>query len=78
MEVERQVATQRHEERIRTALTGPQSAVVLVRDLDQAVAVADAYAAEHLEIQTADARAVAARIRNAGAIFVGDYSPVSP
>jgi histidinol dehydrogenase len=50
---------------------------VLVRDLDQAVAVADAYAAEHLEIQTADARAVAARIRNAGAIFVGDYSPVS-
>ncbi|HQD22659.1 MAG TPA: histidinol dehydrogenase, partial [Arachnia sp.] len=69
--------TQRHEERIRTALTGPQSAVVLVRDLDQAVAVADAYAAEHLEIQTADARAVAARIRNAGAIFVGDYSPVS-
>jgi histidinol dehydrogenase len=76
-EVERQVATQRHEERIRTALTGPQSAVVLVRDLDQAVAVADAYAAEHLEIQTADARAVAARIRNAGAIFVGDYSPVS-
>ncbi len=76
-EVERQVRGQRHEERIRTALTGRQSAVVLVRDLDQAVAVADAYAAEHLEIQTADARAVAARIRNAGAIFVGDYSPVS-
>jgi len=76
-EVERQVVGQLHEERIRTALTGRQSAVVLVRDLDQAVAVADAYAAEHLEVQTADARAVAARIRNAGAIFVGGYSPVS-
>lgn len=79
--VQRELAAQvddaRHHERIRTALTGEQSAIVLVRDLDQAVAVADAYAAEHLEIQTADAEAVAARIRNAGAIFVGDYSPVS-
>lgn len=76
-EVARQVVGQRHEERIRTALTGEQSAIVLVRDLDQAVAVADAYAAEHLQIQTADAEAVAARISNAGAIFVGDYAPVS-
>ncbi|MHA6511756.1 histidinol dehydrogenase [Tessaracoccus sp. Z1128] len=72
-----QVPATRHVERIRTALSGPQSAVVLVRDVDQAVAVADAYAAEHLEIQTADAEAVANRIRNAGAIFVGDYAPVS-
>lgn len=76
-EVEQQAATTKHAERIRTALTGEQSAVVLVRDLDQAIAVADAYAAEHLEIQTANAEAVAARVRNAGAIFVGDYSPVS-
>lgn len=76
-EVERQVAETLHIERIRTALTGEQSAIVIVRDLDQAVAVADAYAAEHLEIQTADAPAVAARIRNAGAIFVGDFAPVS-
>ena len=76
-EVERQVADAPHAERIRTALGGDQSAVVLVRDIDQAVQVADAYAAEHLEIQTRDAAAVAARIRNAGAIFVGDYSPVS-
>lgn len=76
-ELERQVAATKHSERIRTALTGPQSAVLLVRDLDQAVAVADAYAAEHLEIQTRDAAAVANRIRNAGAIFVGDHSPVS-
>lgn len=76
-ELEPQVAVTKHRERIRTALTGQQSAVLLVRDLDQAVEVADAYAAEHLEIQTRDAGEVAARIRNAGAIFVGDHSPVS-
>ncbi|RMB58773.1 histidinol dehydrogenase [Tessaracoccus antarcticus] len=76
-EVEKQLAATKHVERIRTSLTGRQSAIVLVRDLDQAIAVADAYGAEHLEIQTADAAAVAARIRNAGAIFVGDNSPVS-
>ena len=76
-ELEPRVAVTKHRERIRTALTGQQSAVLLVRDLDQAVEVADAYAAEHLEIQTRDAGEVAARIRNAGAIFVGDHSPVS-
>ncbi|CAM2937314.1 histidinol dehydrogenase [Actinomyces slackii] len=70
------LAATRHAERAATALAGPQSAIVLVRDLDQAVDVADAYAAEHLEIHTADAPAVARRIRNAGAIFVGPYSPV--
>lgn len=75
--LEAQVPTARHEERIRTALGGQQSATVLVRDLDQAVDVANAYAAEHLEIQTADSSAVAARIVNAGAIFVGSFTPVS-
>ncbi|MGO1739467.1 MAG: histidinol dehydrogenase [Actinomycetaceae bacterium] len=69
-------ASTRHTERVATALSGAQSAAVLVDDLDAAVEVADAYAAEHLEIQTADASAVARRIRNAGAIFVGGYSPV--
>ena len=77
VELGSQVAATKHRERIRTALTGQQSAVLLVRDLDQAVDVADAYAAEHLEIQTRDAGKVAARINNAGAIFVGDFSPVS-
>jgi len=72
-----QVAATRHADRVRTALSGPQSAIVLVDDLDQGLAVVDAYAAEHLEIQTADASAVAARVRNAGAIFVGAWSPVS-
>lgn len=76
-ELSRQVPGQQHAERISTALSGVQSAIVLVRDLDQAVEVADAYAAEHLEIQTADAAQVAQRITNAGAIFVGNYAPVS-
>ena len=76
-ELARQVGATKHAERIRTALTGPQSGTVLVADLDDGVAVVDAYAAEHLEIQTADAPAVAARVRNAGAIFVGAWSPVS-
>ncbi len=75
-ELEQQVAAAAHEERIRTALGGPQSGTVLVGDLAQGIAVCDAYGAEHLEVQTADAAAVAERIRNAGAIFVGPYSPV--
>ncbi|WP_035857050.1 histidinol dehydrogenase [Cryptosporangium arvum] len=76
-EVVRQVAVTKHVERVRAALSGPQSGVVLVDDLEQGLRVVDAYAAEHLEIQTADAAAVAARVRNAGAIFVGPWSPVS-
>ncbi len=77
VELDRQVMATKHTERIQTALTGRQSGVVLVDDLDQGVEVADAYAAEHLEIHTADAAAVAARIGNAGAIFVGPHAPVS-
>ena len=75
-EMERQVAATTHAERVRTALTGPQSGTVLVTDVEQGLAVCDAYGAEHLEVQTVDAAAVAARVRNAGAIFVGPYSPV--
>lgn len=71
------VATTKHGERVREALSGPQSGIVLVDDLEQGLAVVDAYAAEHLQIMTADAPARAARVRNAGAIFVGDHSPVS-
>ncbi len=76
-ELARQVAATKHVERIRTALTGKQSGCVLVSDVDDGLRVVDAYAAEHLEIQTVDASAVAARVRNAGAIFVGPYAPVS-
>ncbi len=76
-ELEKQVAATRHVERIRTALSGPQSGVVLVDDIAQGLDVVNAYAAEHLEIQTRDAAAVAARVRNAGAVFVGSFAPVS-
>ncbi|WP_323378735.1 histidinol dehydrogenase [Streptomyces smaragdinus] len=73
-----QVAATRHvEDRIAPALGGRQSAIVLVDGLDEGLAVVNAYGAEHLEIITADAAAVADRVRNAGAIFVGAYSPVS-
>jgi histidinol dehydrogenase len=62
---------------VRTALAGRQSAIVLVDDIEHGLEVVDAYGAEHLEIQTADAAALAERVRSAGAIFVGPYSPVS-
>jgi len=76
-ELARQVAATKHTGRITEALTGRQSGAVLVDDLEQGLRVADAYAAEHLEIQTTDARAWALRVRNAGAVFVGAWSPVS-
>jgi histidinol dehydrogenase len=72
-----QVNAAKHSQRITIALSGPQSGVVLVDDLEQGLSVVDEYAAEHLEIQTVDARDLAMRVRNAGAIFVGPYSPVS-
>ena len=75
--LEQQVAETKHVERVTEALSGPQSGTVLVRDLDQALEVADAYGAEHLEIHTADPAAVARRVRNAGCVFVGPQSPVS-
>lgn len=71
------VPATRHSDRVRKALAGPQSGIVLVDDLEQGLTVVDAYAAEHLAIMTTDASAVAARVRNAGAIFVGENSPVS-
>ncbi|MGY4708785.1 histidinol dehydrogenase [Mycolicibacterium sp. CBM1] len=72
-----QLQTTKHRERVTEALRGRQSGVVLVDDIDTGVRVVNAYAAEHLEIQTADANEVAARVRAAGAIFVGPWSPVS-
>ena len=76
-ELDKQVAATRHVERIRTALSGRQSGIVLVDDVAQGLDVVNAYAAEHTEIHTADAAAVAARVRNAGAVFVGPWTPVS-
>lgn len=71
-----EVAATRHAERVRQALDG-QGTAALVDDLDHAVEVANAFAAEHLEVQTADAPAVAERVRTAGALFVGAQTPVS-
>jgi histidinol dehydrogenase len=76
-EVERQVALTKHVDRVRAALSGEQSGTVLVRDLEQGLAVVDAYAAEHLEVMTVNPREWAERVRNAGCIFVGPHSPVS-
>lgn len=70
------VAATKHSQRVREALSGPQSGIVLTSDLDHSIFVVNTYAAEHLEIQTRDAAEVAKKIRNAGAIFVGPYSPV--
>jgi histidinol dehydrogenase len=75
--LDRRVAATKHAERVRTALTGTQSRIVLVDDLDAGLAVVNAYAAEHLAIQTLTPGEVASRVRNAGAIFVGDHAPVS-
>ena len=76
-ELEVRVAATKHRARIREALTGVQSAIVLVDSISQGIDVVNAYAAEHLEIQTASAAADALKIRNAGAVFIGRFSPVS-
>jgi len=66
-----------HAERVSEALSGPQSAIAFVDSLERGIEVLNAYGAEHLEIQTRNARAVADRITSAGAVFVGPHSPVS-
>jgi histidinol dehydrogenase len=76
-ELDKQVAATKHSERIAVALSGRQSGIVLVDGIEQGLDVVNAYAAEHLEVITADAPAVAARVRNAGAVFVGPHAPVS-
>ena len=76
-ELKIQVGKTKHKERITAALSGVQSAIVLVDDMQQGIDVVNAYAAEHLEIQTKNSREDAAQIRNAGAVFIGRFSPVS-
>jgi histidinol dehydrogenase len=77
IELEKRVPLTRHSDRIRTALTGIQSVAVLVESIEQGLDVVNAYAAEHLEIQTVNAGLDAEKIRNAGAVFIGRFSPVS-
>ncbi|MCX6436385.1 MAG: histidinol dehydrogenase [Actinobacteria bacterium] len=76
-ELEKRVAATKHSERIRSALTGIQSAIALVDSIEQGLDVVNAYAAEHLEIQTRNSSRDAAQVRNAGAVFIGRFSPVS-
>lgn len=76
-ELTSRVARTKHRERITEALSGTQSAIAIVDDLAHGIEVANAYAAEHLELQVQDPKAASAEIRNAGAIFLGRYAPVS-
>jgi histidinol dehydrogenase len=76
-ELEIRVAATKHSDRIREALSGVQSAIVLVSDIDQGIDVVNAYAAEHLEIQCKNVALVSSKIRNAGAVFIGRFTPVS-
>ena len=75
-ELARQLPSTRHRERVETALKS-QAGYVLADDIAAALAISDVWAPEHLEVQTDDAAKVASKVRNAGAIFVGPYSPVS-
>jgi histidinol dehydrogenase len=76
-ELKIRVNATKHSDRIKSALSGVQSAIALVDSIEQGLDVVNAYAAEHLEIQTRNARGDAAKIRNAGAVFIGRFSPVS-
>ena len=76
-ELKVRVEATKHSDRIKSALSGIQSAIALVDDMDQGIDVVNAYAAEHLEIQTKNARIDSTKIRNAGAVFIGRFSPVS-
>ena len=76
-ELKVRVEVTKHSDRIKSALGGVQSAIALVDSIEQGLDVVNAYAAEHLEIQTRNARTDAAKIRNAGAVFIGRFSPVS-
>ena len=75
--MKRQVPLTKHSDRITTALSGIQSAIALVDDIEQGLDVVNAYAAEHLEIHTRNARRDSVKVRNAGAVFIGPFTPVS-
>ncbi len=77
IELAEQIAVTKNAERVKASLGGLQSALVLVPDLATAVAVSNEYATEHLEIQTRNPKALLPKITNAGAIFLGEFSPVS-
>jgi histidinol dehydrogenase len=67
----------KHSVRISEALSGIQSAIVITDNLEQSIDIANAYAAEHLELQVANPYQASLSIRNAGAVFLGRFTPVS-
>jgi histidinol dehydrogenase len=77
IELARQVKSQKHSTRIEEALSGQQSALVLVDSIDQALVISNSYATEHLQIMVSEPSSLLPKIRNAGAVFLGNYSPVS-
>lgn len=77
VEISKQAVATSHSARVKIALEGPQSAIVLVDDLSVAVDFSNAYGPEHLEIQSEQASQLVTQITNAGAVFVGDFTPVS-
>lgn len=77
LELARQIPLATNQTRIEAALSGEQSVLVLVDDIRTAIEIANEYAAEHLEVHAANASDLASQIRNAGAVFIGDHSPVS-
>ena len=76
-QVSTRTATTKHRERIATALSGVQSAIVIVNDIEQGLQVLNGYAGEHVQIHTRNSEADAAQVRNGGAIFIGSFAPVS-
>ncbi|MCK3770519.1 histidinol dehydrogenase [Microbacterium aerolatum] len=77
VEVDRIAASTMHAERVAVSLAGPQSAIVLVDDRAMATAFSNAYAPEHLELHLEDAPEASSAFTSAGAVFVGDQTPVS-
>jgi len=75
--ISERLSTTKHRKRVETSLAGVQSAVIIVDSLNDAVVVSDELAPEHLEIMVEDADALAEKITHAGAIFLGDFTPVS-
>lgn len=75
-EIERQLRTLHRADAVRRALAN-ESAIIVARDIDALLDVANAFAAEHVNLQTKDNDAVLARLRHAGAVFVGPFSPVA-
>jgi histidinol dehydrogenase len=77
IEINKRIKRTKHSERIAEALRGIQSAIVITDDLEQSIDIANAYAAEHLELQVANPEQASLQIRNAGAVFLGRFTPVS-